>query len=246
VSCSRAASMAPPGRIPETWPLAIAAGSANSPYTVTSAASAGKMPAARARIRCSDTLEYTRSRMSFQPRGGISEGVVASRPRPSSSVVAREPADKDTPDRSPPPGRRYSIAAAAASRATAGKRARPSEREASVSARLLRNIDFTDRAEGVQAKRDRIGVQERSCYLETYFVRLQGVRDWNDAAWWMRERALTDDDVRHPAENENISLGIPADALLPILQIAARIGSVLMRLAAVRVGRCFRRPLESR
>jgi hypothetical protein len=38
----------------------------------------------------------------------------------------------------------------------------------------------------------------------------------------MRERALTDDDVRHPAE-------IPADALPPILQIAARIGSVLMR-----------------
>jgi hypothetical protein len=45
----------------------------------------------------------------------------------------------------------------------------------------------------------------------------------------MRERALTDDDVRHPAETENTSLGIPADALPLILQIAARIGSVLMR-----------------
>jgi hypothetical protein len=82
--------------------------------------------------------------MSFQPRGGISEGVVASRPRPSSSVAAPEPADEDTLDGSPPPGKRYSIAAAAASRATTGKRVPPSEREASVSARLLRNIDFTD------------------------------------------------------------------------------------------------------
>jgi hypothetical protein len=60
--------------------------------------------------------------MSFQPRGGISEGVVASRPRPSSSVAAREPADEDIPNRWLPPGRRYSIAAAAASRATTGKR----------------------------------------------------------------------------------------------------------------------------
>src|SRR6476620_8470215 len=98
------------------------------------------MPAARARIRCSGTFEYTRSRMSFQPRGGISEGVIASRPRPSPSVAACEPADEDTPD--PPPGRRYSIAAAAASRATTGKRAPPPELEASA-ARLLRNIDFT-------------------------------------------------------------------------------------------------------
>jgi hypothetical protein len=39
---------------------------------------------------------------------------------------------------------RYSIAAAAASRATTGKRAPLSDREASVSARLLGNIDFTD------------------------------------------------------------------------------------------------------
>ena len=96
-------------------------------------------------------IRIHRSRMSFQPRGGISEGVVASRPRPSSSVVAREPAD-NTLDRSPPPGRRYSIAAAAAIRATAGKRARPSEREASVSARLLRNIDFTDHRKASKRK----------------------------------------------------------------------------------------------
>jgi hypothetical protein len=79
---------------------------------------------------------------------GISEGVVASRPRPSSSVVAREPADEDTLDGSPPPGRRYSIAAAAASRATTGKR----DREASVSARLLRNIDFTNHRKASKRK----------------------------------------------------------------------------------------------
>ena len=35
--------------------------------------------------------------MSFQRRGGISEGVAASRPRPSSSAAAREPTDEDTP-----------------------------------------------------------------------------------------------------------------------------------------------------
>jgi hypothetical protein len=58
-------------------------------------------------------------------------------------VVAREPADEDTLDCSPLPGRRYSIAAAAASRATTGKRVPPSEREESVSDCLLRNIEFT-------------------------------------------------------------------------------------------------------
>ena len=110
------------------------------------------MPAARAWIRCSDTFEYTRSRMSFQPRGGISEGVAASRPRPSSSAAAREPTDEDTLDRSPPPGRRYSIAAAAASRATTGKRPPPSEWQASVSARLIRNIDFTDHRKASKRK----------------------------------------------------------------------------------------------
>ena len=55
-------------------------------------------------------------------------------------------------NRPPPPGRRYSIAAAAASRATTGKRARPSEREASGSARLLRNVDFTDRRKASKRK----------------------------------------------------------------------------------------------
>ena len=43
----------------------------------------------------------------------------------------------------------------------AGKRAPSSEWEASVSARLIRNIDFTP--EGVQAKIERVGAQERSC-----------------------------------------------------------------------------------
>jgi len=44
VSCSRATSIAPPGKTPETLSrsLAIATGSANSPYTATSAASAGR------------------------------------------------------------------------------------------------------------------------------------------------------------------------------------------------------------
>jgi hypothetical protein len=76
--------------------------------------------------------------MSFQPRGGISEGVVS-----TAAVVAHEPADEDSPQ-ALAAGRRYSIAAAAARRATTEKRGPPSEREASVSARLLRNIDFTD------------------------------------------------------------------------------------------------------
>ncbi len=60
--------------------------------------------------------------------------------------------DEDTLDRSPPPGRRYSIAAAAAGRATTGKRAPSSEWEASVSARLIRNIDFTDHRKASKRK----------------------------------------------------------------------------------------------
>jgi hypothetical protein len=41
------------------------------------------------------------------------------------------------------------------------KEAPSSEWKASVSARLIRNIDFTP--EGVQAKIERVGAQERSC-----------------------------------------------------------------------------------
>src|SRR6185312_16151329 len=70
---------------------------------------------------------------------------------------------------------------------------------------------------------------ERSCCLATYFARLQGARERKDSAWWMRERALTYDDVRRLAETENASLGIPAVMLSSFLQIAARIGYVLMR-----------------
>jgi hypothetical protein len=46
------------------------------------------MPAASAKTRCSEMFEYTRSRMSFHPRAGISEGELACRPRSSSSTVS--------------------------------------------------------------------------------------------------------------------------------------------------------------
>ena len=250
------------------------------------------MPAARARIRCSDTFEYTRSRMSFQPRGGISEGVVASRPRPSSSAAARGPADEDTLDRSPPRGGGIQSRPPqpAGQRLEGGSHRRTGRHPSLLVCFATSTAPITG---SVQVKRERAGAQERSCCPAKYFARLQGAP--RDGYGMIDERTRVTDDVRRQAETEMscgrleaksvflpglllrllvqldvgsiASLGIPADALPPILsdrgedRIRPDEGHEFApppsctpsletkvtggRLAAVRVGRCFRRPRES-